>query len=149
MSKHPPPARCSETVNPFTASISNPQPANQESAIMRVSIYYFFWFVNLLSVKLIWNRLQSIYMMTSHHWFWKWLVVFRQQVTWGRVDQDLSHHVASPWSNELTQWDLGTPYGTWFCLGHHWWYQIKQHGLSGNTHMAFCLPAKRNVKECT
>ena len=58
-------------------------------------------------------------MMTSHHWFWKWLVVFRQQVTWGRVLQDLSPHMASPWSNELNQWGLGTPYDTWFCSGHH------------------------------
>ena len=39
--------------------------------------------------------------------------------SWGRVDQYLSHHMASPWSNELTQWGLRTPYDTWLCLGHH------------------------------
>ena len=29
------------------------------------------------------------------------------------------------------------------------WYQIKQHCLSCNTHMAFCRPANRNETKCT
>ena len=86
--------------------------------------------------------------MTSHHWFGKWLVAFRQQVTWGRVDQDLSHHMPSPWSKWVNS--VGPGDAIWYMiLFGSSWYQIKQHWLSGITHMAFCRPANRNETECT
>ena len=71
---------------------------------------------------------------------WPLTIAFRQQVTWGTVDQNLCHHKASSFSNELTQWGLMTSYDTWFSLGHRD-TRLKYIACPATPRYPFCLRA--------